>query len=122
MPSIASVIVAQDSQLQVPSVQESLPTGNAQVGQTVLILEGYSILIDCQIARGHPKPEVLWTVNDVGITDNNTKHTIFNNGSLLIHTVDTENDEGEYVCYAITPSVGSDNASTQLDVIGMFIQ
>ena len=91
----------------------------AQAGQTVLVLEGFDVRIDCPIERGDPKPEVSWT-KDGNRLSNDSTHTIFSNRSLLLHDVNTKDHEGDYTCLAITPNVGRDNATTSLDVIGMF--
>ena len=103
--------------MQPPSLQPS-STGNAQAGQIVLVLEGFDVLIDCLIGRGYPKPEISWTKDNNHVRNDST-YTIFRNGSLLIHDVNTDYHEGEYMCLANTPNVGSDNVTTQLDVIGM---
>ena len=97
---------------------EELSARTAQAGQTVLVLEGFDVLIDCPIERGYPKPEVSW-IKDGTRLSNDSTHTIFSNRSLLLHDVNTEDHEGDYTCLAVTPNVGRDNATTSLDVISM---
>ena len=82
-------------------------------------MEGFDVLINCPIERGYPKPEVSW-IKDGNRLRNDSTHTIFSNRSLLLHGVNTEDDEGDYTCLAETPNVGRDNATTSLDVISMF--
>ena len=113
-PSIVSVIITQDLAGQDPSVR------TAQVGQTVLVLEGLDVLIDCPIERGYPKPEVSWIKDDNHLSNGST-HTIFSNRSLWLRDVNTEDHEGDYTCLAMTPNVGRDNATTNLDVIGRYV-
>ncbi len=110
-PSTVSAIIIQDLAGEEPYAR------TAQVGQTVLVLEGFDVLIDCPIERGYPKPEVSWMKDGNRISNDSTR-TIFSNRSLLLHHVTTEDHEGDYTCLAMTPNVGRDNATTSLDVIG----
>ena len=106
------MIIIQDLAGQEPAAR------TAQAGQTVLVLEGLEVLIDCPIERGYPKPAVSW-IKDNNHLRNDSTHTIFSNGSLLLRNVNTEVYEGDYTCLAVTPNVGRDNITTSLDVIGM---
>ena len=110
-PSTVSVIITPDVAGGEPSAT------TAQVGQTILVLEGFDVLIDCPIERGYPKPEVSW-IKDGNHLSNDSTHTVFSNRSLLLRDVNTEDHEGDYTCLAMTPNVGRDNVTTSLDVIG----
>ena len=112
-PSTVSVIISQELGGEEPSAR------TAQAGQTVLVLEGFDVLINCPVERGYPKPEVSWMKDGKRLTNDST-HTIFSNKTLLLHAVNTEDHEGDYICLAVTPNVGRDNATTSVDVIGMY--
>ena len=113
-PSTVSVIIIQDLAGEEPY------TKTAQTGQTVLVLEDLDVLIDCPIERGYPKPDITW-MKDGNHVSNDSTHTIFSNGSLLLRQVNIEDHEGDYTCLAMTPNVGRDNATTSLDVIGIIL-
>ena len=114
VPSIVSVILTQDLTGLESSVRR------AQVGQTVLILEGFDVLIDCIIERGYPQPEVSWSKDNHHLHNDST-FTIFRNNSLLIHDVNAEVNEGEYTCLAVTPNIGTTEVTTSLDVISTYV-
>ncbi|XP_022253428.1 Down syndrome cell adhesion molecule-like protein 1 isoform X2 [Limulus polyphemus] len=72
--------------------------------QNMEVVLGRSIRIDCS-ANGLPKPKITWKKSesnepaDYTPIYNSHKHTLYPNGSLLIHSA-SKDEEGYYVCEA----------------------
>jgi hypothetical protein len=56
------------------------------------------IIMHC-VAVGNPRPQISWSFNDEKLVDNTERVTIHENGTLVIHNPEEE-DEGNYMCEA----------------------
>lgn len=83
----------------------------AVVGSTVLTISGNNVSISCGV-RGFPTPSVEWTKDDALLEAEGS--------TLSLSSVDSD-DTGSYTCTATSPVGSFDSQSTNLTVIGMYL-
>ena len=80
-------------------------------------VEGQEFVLHCPVG-GYPLEKVSWDKDRTAISPADLRRKAFNNGTLIIHRVVKESDEGTYKCTALSRNGQKASVGTRLRVIG----